>query len=199
VTIQNSVTNIPGLTTYNSISDAFCKAQKAATGDTDTFETMGGMAGMGSAMARGMVLVLSIWDDYAVDMLWLDSDYPTTASPTAPGVARGTCATSSGAPATVEAAGGSVHVIYSDIRFGDIGSTYTGAPYAPPGQTSQSTTTVTGTPTTPVSQSPTTTTPTGGATQTMYGQCGGIGYNGPTACAPPSTCKVGNPYYSQCL
>ncbi|KAG8841503.1 Exoglucanase 1 [Tulasnella sp. 330] len=176
VTIQNSVTNIPGLTTYNSVSDAFCKAQKAATGDTDTFETLGGMAGMGSAMARGMVLVLSIWDDYAVDMLWLDSDYPTTASATAPGVARGTCATSSGKPATVEAAGGNVHVIYSDIRFGDIGSTYTGSPYvAPGGSTTGSTGPTSSKPTTTTSK-PSTTTTTTAATQTMYGQCGGIGY-----------------------
>ncbi|KAG8856327.1 hypothetical protein FRB96_006478 [Tulasnella sp. 330] len=81
--------------------------------------------------------MLSIWDDYAVDTLWLHSDYPTTA----PRVARGTSATSSGKPASVEAAGGSVHVIYSDIRSGEIRSTYTGAPYAAPGTTPSSTTT----------------------------------------------------------
>ncbi|KAG8855408.1 Exoglucanase 1 [Tulasnella sp. 330] len=182
VTIQNSVTNLPGLTTYNSISDAFCKAQKTVTGDTDTFETLGGMTEMGEAMARGMVLVLSIWDDYAVDMLWLDSDYPTTASPTAPGVARGTCATSSGVPATVEAAGANVHVIYSNIKFGDIGSTYTGSAYVAPGGTSSSTTTAKTTTTTTTSKSTTTTTKatstttTSSATQSEYGQCGGEGY-----------------------
>ncbi|KAF5333790.1 hypothetical protein D9758_017176 [Tetrapyrgos nigripes] len=31
-----------------------------------------------------------------------------------------------------------------------------------------------------------------------YGQCGGIGYSGPTECID-STCTVSNPYYSQCL
>ncbi|KAM0115380.1 Endoglucanase-5 [Aspergillus fumigatus] len=45
----------------------------------------------------------------------------------------------------------------------------------------------------------TTTTTTGGATQTLYGQCGGSGWTGPTACASGATCKVLNPYYSQCL
>jgi cellulose 1,4-beta-cellobiosidase len=49
-----------------------------------------------------MVLVLSIWDDYDVNMLWLDSDYPTTASASAPGVNRGPCATTSGKPSDVE-------------------------------------------------------------------------------------------------
>ncbi|KAK7424130.1 hypothetical protein QQZ08_008736 [Neonectria magnoliae] len=32
-----------------------------------------------------------------------------------------------------------------------------------------------------------------------YSQCGGRDYTGPTVCAWGSTCKVQNPYYSQCL
>ncbi|CCC14934.1 hypothetical protein SMACR_07668 [Sordaria macrospora] len=39
----------------------------------------------------------------------------------------------------------------------------------------------------------------GGAQQTRWGQCGGIGWSGPTACQSPWTCQVLNPYYSQCL
>ncbi|KAK7454015.1 hypothetical protein VKT23_011525 [Stygiomarasmius scandens] len=41
----------------------------------------------------------------------------------------------------------------------------------------------------------------GGSSGTVpqYGQCGGIGYSGPTQCASGSTCTVSNPYYSQCL
>ena len=79
---------------------------------------------MGAAFKAGMVLVLSIWDDYAVDMLWLDSDYPTTADPTKPGVARGTCATTSGAPADVESSAANAKVTYSNIKVGTIGSTF---------------------------------------------------------------------------
>ncbi|RDB25725.1 Endo-1,4-beta-xylanase C [Hypsizygus marmoreus] len=32
-----------------------------------------------------------------------------------------------------------------------------------------------------------------------WGQCGGIGWTGPTTCVAGYTCTVGNPYYSQCL
>ncbi|KAF7288381.1 CBM1 domain-containing protein [Mycena chlorophos] len=43
--------------------------------------------------------------------------------------------------------------------------------------------------------------PSTSATGTVaeYGQCGGIGYTGPTTCASPYTCTVSNAYYSQCL
>jgi hypothetical protein len=32
-----------------------------------------------------------------------------------------------------------------------------------------------------------------------YGQCGGVGWTGPTTCASPYTCQYSNAYYSQCL
>jgi len=38
-----------------------------------------------------------------------------------------------------------------------------------------------------------------GGTQVEWGQCGGIGYSGPTVCASPFTCEYNNDYYSQCL
>ncbi|KAK6341563.1 hypothetical protein TWF696_008635 [Orbilia brochopaga] len=38
----------------------------------------------------------------------------------------------------------------------------------------------------------------GGTGQTLYGQCGGVGWTGPTTCAS-GTCKELNAYYSQCL
>lgn len=37
-----------------------------------------------------------------------------------------------------------------------------------------------------------------GSGQTLYGQCGGQGWTGPTTCAS-GTCKVSNQWYSQCL
>jgi cellulose 1,4-beta-cellobiosidase len=70
------------------------------------------------------VLVMSLWDDYAENMLWLDSDYPATKSVTTPGVARGTCSPSSGLPASVEANSPGSSVTYSNIKFGDIGTTF---------------------------------------------------------------------------
>ncbi|KAH8682531.1 carbohydrate esterase family 5 protein [Xylariales sp. PMI_506] len=57
-----------------------------------------------------------------------------------------------------------------------------------------SATTTTGT-TTSSSSSPTS---TSGSCSALYGQCGGIGWTGPTCCSS-GTCKVGNAYYSQCL
>jgi cellulose 1,4-beta-cellobiosidase len=55
-------------------------------------------------------------------MLWLDSTYPVDS--TADGAARGSCATTSGVPSDVEANQGDSTVIYSNIKFGPIGSTF---------------------------------------------------------------------------
>lgn len=85
---------------------------------------MGGMAKMGDAM-KAMVLVLSVWDDHAVSMNWLDSVYPTDGDPTKPGIKRGTCDPAAGLPATVEAAHPNASVIYSNIKYGAINSTFT--------------------------------------------------------------------------
>lgn len=72
VVIQNSFTDMTGITPTNEITDAFCTQQKAATNNTDQFEVLGGLTKMGKDLETGMVLVMSLWDDYAVDMLWLD-------------------------------------------------------------------------------------------------------------------------------
>ncbi|KAL9616624.1 MAG: hypothetical protein Q9160_008534 [Pyrenula sp. 1 TL-2023] len=118
----NSQSDIPGVA-GNSITTAFCNAQKTAFGDTNQFNTRGGLAAMGNAMKNGMTLVMSVWDDHYAKMLWLDSNYPTDKSASTPGVARGTCATSSGEPAQVEGST-STKVAYGNIKFGPIGSTF---------------------------------------------------------------------------
>ncbi|KAK6535519.1 hypothetical protein TWF694_001974 [Orbilia ellipsospora] len=59
-------------------------------------------------------------------------------------------------------------------------------------------TTTTSTKTSTTSSSTTKTTTAGGACASLYGQCGGIGFTGPTCCQS-STCTFGNDYYSQCL
>ncbi|KAG6844935.1 hypothetical protein H0H87_002268 [Tephrocybe sp. NHM501043] len=155
--IQNSKVNVSGMSAYDSITTDFCNAQKTAFGDTNSFGNKGGMSNMSKALANGMVLVLSIWDDHAANMLWLDSSYPTTGDASKPGIKRGTCATTSGVPSDVEANSPNAQVIYSNIRFGDIGSTYSGSTT---GTTTGGTTTGTGTTTAPPSTS----------TQVKYGQ-----------------------------
>ncbi|KAI5816675.1 cellulose 1,4-beta-cellobiosidase precursor [Pyronema omphalodes] len=122
--IQNSKSNISGMSAYDSITEDFCAAQKTAFGDTNDFKAKGGFTNLGNALQKGMVLALSIWDDHAAQMLWLDSSYPLDKDPSQPGVKRGACATSSGKPSDVENQSPNASVTFSNIKFGDIGSTY---------------------------------------------------------------------------
>ncbi|KAJ3992226.1 concanavalin A-like lectin/glucanase domain-containing protein [Lentinula boryana] len=161
VVIQNSETNIPGITATNEITTQFCEEQKTAFGDIETFDQMGGLAGMGTAFT-----------------------YPTDG--TSPGDFRGTCSTSFGVPATVEAQSPNAQVIYSNIKVGPIGSTFSSSGSTGTGTGGGSTT----------SSTPTSTGSAPGATQSVYGQCGGIGYSGLTTCASGSTCTESSTYYS---
>ena len=65
---------------------------------------------------------MSLWDDYDVSMLWLDSTYPTNS--TGPGAKRGTCSVDSGKPEDVEKDQADASVTFSNIRFGAINSTF---------------------------------------------------------------------------
>lgn len=116
-----TASNIGKSTNFSSVTDAFCKAKAAAYTDNDNFETFGGLKRMGDVLAGGVVLVLSEWVDYAVHMLWLDSDYPTDAPPSQPGVPRGSCATSSGDPADVIKNNPDSTVQFSKISLGPVG------------------------------------------------------------------------------
>jgi cellulose 1,4-beta-cellobiosidase len=186
VLIPTPATTQAGLS-GNSITPAYCTAEGTVFNDT-SFETKGGFASMNSAFEAGMVLVLSLWDDYYANMLWLDSTYPVGG--TAAGDVRGTCATTSGVPATVEAASPNANVIYSNIKFGSINSTWTATSTLSGGVS-----TATGTAT----ASTASTSPTGGSgTVPEWGQCGGIQYTGSKSCVSPYVCIVLNPYYSQC-
>lgn len=183
--------NVAGVS-GNTITDNFCKNQKSAFGDTNDFAVKGGLKAMGDAFADGMVLVMSLWDDYDVNMHWLNSPYPTDADPSKPGVARGTCSTTSGKPADVESKYPGATVTYSNIKTGPFGSTFSGSQQpGGPGSgssssssaggssttsrssstTSRATTTSVGTTTTTTSSRTTTTSAAGGVVQ-KYGQCG---------------------------
>ncbi|KAJ1448954.1 glycosyl hydrolase family 7-domain-containing protein [Pelagophyceae sp. CCMP2097] len=106
---------------FDSTTDAFCDAEKDAFDDPATFQRVGGLVQMGKQMEAGMVLVLSLWDDYSANMAWLDATWPLGS--TAPGAARGPCAEGSGEPAVVEVEQASATVAFSKIKFGPIGST----------------------------------------------------------------------------
>jgi len=169
--IQNSKTAVSGMDAFDSITSDFCDAQKSVFGDKTSFQDKGGMANMSKALANGMVLVLSVWDDHAANMLWLDSNYPTDADASKPGIARGTCDTSSGVPSDVESSAANAQVIYSNIKLGDLDSTYTAAKE----------------------------TRSEGVPQAKYAQCGGLSYTGSTTCAQGTACTKMNEEYSACL
>ncbi|TFK65138.1 glycoside hydrolase [Pluteus cervinus] len=166
--IQNSKVQLPDVDPYDSITESFCAAKASAFGEPTTFQDMGGLAALSKAMAGGMVLTMSFNDGPVQDMLWLDGNYPPQANATKPGVVRGPCqpfAAPIGLPVTATGT-------FSNIRFGDIGSTLPRP-----------------TPTRPPSSG-----------QTNYGQCGGEGWPGPFECEPPFTCvAISPPWFSQCL
>lgn len=171
---QSEIANNPG----SSVTDSFCKAQKVAFGDPDDFNKKGGWSGMNDALAKPMVLVMSLWHDHYANMLWLDSTYPKGS--TTPGSARGSCPEDSGDPDTLEKEVPNSSVSFSNIKFGPIGSTYTGTGGSDPEPEEPEE------PEEPVGTVP------------QYGQCGGINYSGPTACVSPYKCNKINDYYSQC-
>ena len=196
---QSTISGVSG----NSITTDFCSAQKTAFGDEDVFTTHGGLEGMGAALADGMVLVMSLWDDHNSNMLWLDSTYPTTDSSTTPGAARGSCDISSGVPADVEANDADAYVIYSNIKVGPLGSTFSSSSSSSGSSSSSTkTTTTASTKTSSTTTKTTSTTTSTGSSSTgaaHYAQCGGTGWTGATTCASPYTCTAQNAYYSQCL
>merc|ERR1711865_1186008 len=106
----------------NIESDAFCAAQKTSFNDRNSFSEKGGMKAMGEALDRGMVLVISMWDDIAVNMNWLDS-YMDKCDPSAPGCTRGPCDPADGVPETLREKHPDSSYTVTNIRVGDFGST----------------------------------------------------------------------------
>lgn len=121
--ISNSITAVPSISPSSSITDAFCRQQKNAFSERDTFLEHGGMLGVSKAMKRGMVLVFAISEDQDRHLLWLDSRFPLDADPIVPGVARGDCDIGSGKPADLLYEQQTAKVTFGNIRVGEIGGT----------------------------------------------------------------------------
>jgi cellulose 1,4-beta-cellobiosidase len=83
--------NISGMGNVNSMSNQNCQAQMSKFGGSNSFFTNGGMKNIGEALKRGMVLVLSLWDDNGAHMKWLDGLFPENADPSKPGTTNGPC------------------------------------------------------------------------------------------------------------
>ncbi|KAI1504529.1 putative cellulose 1, 4-beta-cellobiosidase [Biscogniauxia marginata] len=113
-----------GIPAESSITPEYCEAQFKVLGDRDRFNEVGGFTQLTDAVSKPLVLVMSIWDDHYANMLWLDSSYPPEKAGQ-PGGDRGDCPQDSGVPADVEANIPNAQVIWSNIRFGPVGSTVT--------------------------------------------------------------------------
>jgi cellulose 1,4-beta-cellobiosidase len=123
--IGNAQVNVTGMSSSSnsSISDSFCNAEAQAfnEGSGFTFEDRGGMKGIGGALGRGMVLAMSVWEDSGSGMQWL---YGQTGDPSQPGNLRGPCSTSSGQPSQIQQQYPNSAVTLSNIKTGELGSTF---------------------------------------------------------------------------
>ncbi|CAM1501375.1 Fc.00g105370.m01.CDS01 [Cosmosporella sp. VM-42] len=106
--IQNAAVNVSSLPGVNYLDDEFCEASGATA-----YTRLGGTAGIGDAMSRGMVLCMSVWwDESGSNMAWLDSGR------------TGRCTATEGSPAWIRANQPDTSVKFSNIRWGEIGSTF---------------------------------------------------------------------------
>jgi len=130
VEIENPTSKISGVP-GNSITDGYCNAQKKAfeqtrqeksEGKYNQFGHLGGMAQLGKALDRGMVLAVSIWDDPGSHMRWLDSTSPKH-HPNATGARRGPCRSDAGEPTAARRHGQRGYVEFTNLMYGEIGST----------------------------------------------------------------------------
>lgn len=129
--IENSKATLQGLGNQSSLSDESCARDKQVFGETNTLAKFGGMKQMGEALSRGMTLVLSLWDDGASRMHWLDSNDPAGESPEKPGVARGPCPEGAGDPSYVRSHHANAFAEYFNFKYGELGSTTNGHASAP--------------------------------------------------------------------
>jgi cellulase len=110
--IPQAPIKLDNLPAGNSMTQELCDATPE---QSRKFNELGGLKGMGEAMTRGMVLALSIWWDEGGNMNWLDSP---------------PCSETEGAPSNIVKIQPDPTVVYSNIKWGDIGSTFSGKPPA---------------------------------------------------------------------
>jgi len=100
--IQNAVSS----TGLDSITESWCSSTNARA------SKLGGLTTMGQALGKGMVLIFSMWNDGGQFMNWLDSG------------TNGPCNSTEGNPTIIESQTPGTYVTFSNIRWGDIGSTF---------------------------------------------------------------------------
>lgn len=178
---QNGVT-IEGPTLNAASIIAAHKAFK----ETDRFTALGGFTTMSESFARNHILVLSLWDDTSVQMRWLDSVYPVGSA--APEDYRGPCSSHNNDPSYLRSTYPNSKVIYSDVQIKSLSGSTPPSPVPTPSPTPVPT---------PVPMPSPTPVPTAGKCASVFGQCGGSSWSGPTCCKQIS-CVKQSEHYSQC-
>ncbi|KAK0615315.1 concanavalin A-like lectin/glucanase domain-containing protein [Bombardia bombarda] len=89
-----------------AITEDYCQARSSKD-----FVRLGGLRGMGESLARGMVLIFSLWNSEGDFMSWLD------------GGSNGPCDAVEGDPKRIVRENPEVSVTFSNIKWGEIGST----------------------------------------------------------------------------
>ena len=74
-TIHSPLSTILGDDDSDSITDCFCDAKKDLFGDAKDYQEHEGMKGMGQSLDRGHAMIISLWDNTELNMLWLDSSF----------------------------------------------------------------------------------------------------------------------------
>ncbi|KAH8896698.1 endoglucanase EG-1 precursor [Thozetella sp. PMI_491] len=105
--IDNEAVRGPDAADNGAITENFCVAHNSSD-----FVRLGGLEGMGKALSRGMVLIFSLWNSDGDFMNWLDSGN------------AGPCSATAGDPKTIVANDPDVSVTFSNIKWGDIGTTF---------------------------------------------------------------------------
>ncbi|KAK4211371.1 glycoside hydrolase [Rhypophila decipiens] len=90
----------------DSITDGYCKSTASWT------QKRGGLAEMGKALGRGMVLIFSLWADDYTFMNWMDSGN------------SGPCNDTEGDPKLIVQHSPESSITFSAIKWGEIGSTF---------------------------------------------------------------------------
>lgn len=103
----STVVNSDANNATNAITDGFCNAGYGAG-----FEERGGLKPFGAQLAAGMTLLFAIWDDGSQFMNWLDSG------------SSGPCNSTEGNPSFIQANYPKSQVTWSNIKWGEINSTW---------------------------------------------------------------------------
>lgn len=104
--IKNTAIQVEDNFSTDSVSTEFCEKTASFT------MQRGGLKAMGEAIGRGMVLVFSIWADDSGFMNWLDAE------------GNGPCSATEGDPKEIVKNKPDARVTFSNIRWGEVGSTY---------------------------------------------------------------------------